>query len=136
MYTRVHNATGEPGPIAEHLRLRQPRARRLDPNVFTQLSPHPRTTQLSPLLSTLSPDLSIRRRICMECIRMESTVSPLRSLPLLPPPHVRVRVLESPLPAENTRDVTRVLENWFVGNDGVSFAPSPPGSMRDDAAMS
>lgn len=77
------------GPDREIYLLRR---RTADPNVFTQLSshrhPHASPSHLSSLLpprfssraATFSPfTLYLRRRICMECIHMKSTILPSTS---------------------------------------------------------
>lgn len=130
----------------------------IHPIIFASPCPTFQPPRVPRCAATFSPlTLYLRRRICMECIHMKSTILPLASPPVafsLSPSlfhslarthsrHDRLRgtslgsLCSTVNPTEDTRDVTCVAENWFVSNNDVlSFSPSPathlPGCYNSD----
>lgn len=131
--TRVHNAREHNGPRSRNIS--PPPAHRRPKCIHPIIFASPcLPARLSSRAATFSPfTLYLRRRICMECIHMKSTILPptfplavfsfslslSRSISLVSPPRsTSASSLCSVVnPTEDTRNVTCVVENWFVHND-------------------
>lgn len=148
--TRVHNARGQAPGRGIYLLHRHTAG----PNVFTQLSSHRRAPRSIPFprvprAATFSP-LTLYLRWAhlhgMHSYEIDHSSADFssdrllsQSLPLslsLPRGHILATIVYglrgtslgslrcAVNPTEDTRDVTRVVENWFVSNDDVlSFSP-------------